>query len=312
MALTPEQRANIRKALATGQRLGASRKQLKALVEAMGVESNYRHLSGGDRDSVGVLQQRPSQGWGPAGESVEQDVKQFLAAAGKVNAKGMTAGQLAQAVQRSAYPDRYDQRSSEADQILRRFNGGRSPVPASDEVSGPQFETLPGTDRSAERKQAKVDYFSNHSPDALIDLALQLRDLKDSPGRRVQVPGGGPQRRTQGPQRGRGRANVLELFYNGPGGVNVKNGARVPQGFVEGHTDHVHVATAGKKGAVRLGKLAQGMGLTVRENPAFDPVDPVHTKGSYHYSGRAIDVSGDPALMRKFDRLVARRRRNRA
>lgn len=35
---------------------------------------------------------------------------------------------------------------------------------------------------------------------------------------------------------------VAELFWNGSGCVNRKNGARVPCGFVSGHTDHVHVA----------------------------------------------------------------------
>ena len=30
-------------------------------------ESKLHNLSYGDRDSVGVFQQRPSEGWGPAG-----------------------------------------------------------------------------------------------------------------------------------------------------------------------------------------------------------------------------------------------------
>ena len=40
-------------------------------------------------------------------------------------------------------------------------------------------------------------------------------------------------------------------------------------------------------------------------NSAFDKVDPVHTKGSYHYRNQAIDVSGDPKAMRRFNRRVA-------
>lgn len=49
---------------------------------------------------------------------------------------------------------------------------------------------------------------------------------------------------------------------------------------------------------VDLGKYAQGMGLSVREHPAFDKVDPVHVKNSDHLKnttgtgGDAIDVSG--------------------
>lgn len=87
--------------------------------------------------------------------------------------------------------------------------------------------------------------------------------------------------------------------------MNIKNGQRVPKGFVDGHTDHVHVA-GGPKSVVALGRLAQQMGLRVSENPAFDKVDPVHTEGSYHYKNQAIDVSGDPKKMARFSRRVAR------
>jgi hypothetical protein len=193
--------------------------------------------------------------------------------------------------------------------------GGRRPPDTPRDVDGaaPRAQngsttrTLPGVDRSAERQQAKIDYFSNHSPDALIQLALSLRGLKDTPGRTIRTPGGGRQRRANGPD----RATIRELFYNGPGGVNIKDGKRVGKGFVDGHTDHVHVATQSRRGAIRLGELAERLGLTVREQSHFDPVDPVHAEGSYHDSDRAIDVSGDPELMRQFARRVARRRKNR-
>jgi hypothetical protein len=61
---------------------------------------------------------------------------------------------------------------------------------------------------------------------------------------------------------------------------------------------------------VSLIDYAQQLGLSVRENPYTDDVDPVHTKGSHHYQtigkykgkkvGRAIDVSGDAAKLRAF------------
>jgi hypothetical protein len=100
------------------------------------------------------------------------------------------------------------------------------------------------------------------------------------------------------------RSPLLELFYNGPGGINAKNGQREPRGFVSGHTDHVHVA-AGPKTVVKLGQLAQDMGLHVGENPHYGGVHPVHVKGSYHYKGEAIDVSGTPQQMERFNRKVA-------
>lgn len=99
-------------------------------------------------------------------------------------------------------------------------------------------------------------------------------------------------------------SGVFELFYDPQGGW--KNGTRIPA--IGGHSDHVHLA-AGPNTSVALGKLAQKMGLTVRENAAFDKVDPVHTNGSYHYrygNKGAIDVSGDPAKMAAYTRRVRR------
>lgn len=55
-------------------------------------------------------------------------------------------------------------------------------------------------------------------------------------------------------------------------------------------------------------QLGQKMGLSVRENPfAGDDVDDVHVPGSYHYSNRAIDVSGPPNLMAKYYQILKAR-----
>lgn len=59
---------------------------------------------------------------------------------------------------------------------------------------------------------------------------------------------------------------------------------------------------------VKFGKIAQEkFGLTVGENPRFGGVEPVHTDGSFHYSGDAIDVTGDPKQLARFNRYVAKR-----
>jgi hypothetical protein len=61
-------------------------------------------------------------------------------------------------------------------------------------------------------------------------------------------------------------------------------------------------------------KQAQRMGLSVRENPLYDKVDPVHTHGSHHYRtykdtkiGQAADISGDPKRMAAFFNWSRRR-----
>lgn len=80
-----------------------------ALATAM-QESRLRNLPGGDRDSVGLFQQRPSQGWGSP-----QQLGDPVYAAGKFYDKltaitgwqQMPLTEAAQAVQVSAYPEAY-------------------------------------------------------------------------------------------------------------------------------------------------------------------------------------------------------------
>ena len=91
------------------------------------------------------------------------------------------------------------------------------------------------------------------------------------------------------------------------------------RGAYGGHETHVHAAEGySPELMLALIRRALRMGLSVRENPYTDPVDPVHTKGSFHYSnfkgsyngkklGEAIDVSGDPAKLRRYFRFARRR-----
>jgi hypothetical protein len=111
----------------------------------------------------------------------------------------------------------------------------------------------------------------------------------------------------------KGSGKLLELIHNtgsGGPGYAVKNGTKVDgrqtfSGVWDGHKDHVHVA-AGPNTVVKLGKIAQQMGLHVGENPHFGGVSSVHVSGSYHYKGEAIDVSGDPHKMDAYSRKVER------
>lgn len=99
-----------------------------ALMTAM-QESSLRNLDHGDRDSLGLFQQRPSQGWGTP-DQVRDPVwaaKSFYGIndrgtnPGLVHIRGwesMTPTAAAQAVQRSAYPDAYAQWEGLAAELL--------------------------------------------------------------------------------------------------------------------------------------------------------------------------------------------------
>jgi cell wall-associated NlpC family hydrolase len=110
--LPAEQVPNAATIVATGLSLDVPKKgQIIALATAM-QESRLRNLGYGDRDSLGLFQQRPSQGWGSAQQirdpvyASEQFYKHLLKVDGW---QQMTITQAAQAVQKSGLPDAYAQ-----------------------------------------------------------------------------------------------------------------------------------------------------------------------------------------------------------
>lgn len=116
----------IRAAYAEARKLTDNPVILKALFATGLVESGLHNLSGGDRDSQGFLQQRLSQGWkNPT--NVASATAAFIAKAKRMLAKNpnLTAPQLAQAVQVSAYPERYAQAETAAESILTRISNGK-------------------------------------------------------------------------------------------------------------------------------------------------------------------------------------------
>jgi hypothetical protein len=98
------------------------------------------------------------------------------------------------------------------------------------------------------------------------------------------------------------------LAKNRPGGIGVPG--KAPKGFRE-------LLKKWKPSHPRwdvwqVGLLLQKLGYAVSENPHFGGVQPVHTNGSYHYSGRAIDVNadsfpgGEPAALDKLYASLSR------
>ncbi|MFF8779504.1 C40 family peptidase [Streptomyces sp. NPDC015140] len=156
--LPAEQVPNAQTIVAAGLSLDVPKKgQIIALATAM-QESRLRNLNYGDRDSLGLFQQRPSQGWGSAEQirdptyASEQFYKHLL----KVNGwQQMTVTQAAQAVQRSGLPDAYAQWEDLAtalqSALVKTFPGGGDAEGAdADQDKEPSTSTgcTPGQDGS--------------------------------------------------------------------------------------------------------------------------------------------------------------------
>ncbi|MFD4786499.1 C40 family peptidase [Streptomyces sp. NPDC058459] len=155
--LPSEQVPNAQTIVAAGLSLDVPRKgQIIALATAM-QESRLRNLNYGDRDSLGLFQQRPSQGWGSA-EQIRDPTyasEQFYMHLLKVNGwQQMTVTQAAQAVQRSGLPDAYAQWEDLAtalqSAIVKPFPGGDAEGADTDEDKEPSTSTgcTPGQDGS--------------------------------------------------------------------------------------------------------------------------------------------------------------------
>ncbi|MET8590449.1 C40 family peptidase [Streptomyces sp. NPDC005078] len=158
--LPAEQVPNAQTIVAAGLSLDVPTKgQIVALATAM-QESQLRNLNYGDRDSLGLFQQRPSQGWGSAQQirdpvyASEQFYKHLLKVDGW---QQMTVTQAAQAVQKSGLPDAYAQWENLAtalqDAIAKTFPGGGNDADGKDADQGKQPSTsttgcAPGQDGS--------------------------------------------------------------------------------------------------------------------------------------------------------------------
>ncbi len=141
-SLTAEQADNAALIAAVGAREGFDVEGITVALATAIQESSLRNLDYGDRDSLGLFQQRPSQGWG----SVEQitdpyySTETFYAALLKVNGwEGMTVTDAAQAVQRSGFPLAYADHEHEARAWARALTGGGGLVSCS--VAGPAVAT---------------------------------------------------------------------------------------------------------------------------------------------------------------------------
>ena len=93
-------------------------------------ESQIRNIDYGDRDSLGLFQQRPSQGWGTPEEIMDPyySSAEFYDVLVTVDDwQSADIGDVAQEVQRSGFPDAYDQHVSRA-RLLASALSGETPA----------------------------------------------------------------------------------------------------------------------------------------------------------------------------------------
>ena len=121
-----EQVANAATIVAVGRQQQIPRRGWIIAVATAIQESTLDNLPGGDRDSVGLFQQRPSQGWGSPAQLQDPAYAsaKFYTALTKVPRwEQMALTEAAQAVQRSAYPNAYAKHEPAATTLINAVAG---------------------------------------------------------------------------------------------------------------------------------------------------------------------------------------------
>jgi hypothetical protein len=141
VGLDLSQAGNASTIAAVGIKLGVPVYGVEIAVATALQESKLHNLSSGDRDSVGLFQQRPSQGWGTTQEILDPvyaSTRFFEALESVPGWQSMQLTDAAQAVQKSGYPDAYAQHEADAKVIATVFSGA-SDAGLACTLDGPTF-----------------------------------------------------------------------------------------------------------------------------------------------------------------------------
>ncbi|MFF5079010.1 peptidase M23 [Actinoplanes sp. NPDC000266] len=129
-----EQVANARLIVTIGNERRVPNRGLVIAVATALQESGLRNLRGGDRDSIGLFQQRPSQGWGTPKQLSDPgyQTRKFYDKLLTINGwQTMRLTDAAQAVQISAFPNAYAKHTTSATHLVEALS---APAPCTSDV----------------------------------------------------------------------------------------------------------------------------------------------------------------------------------
>ncbi|MFD7693098.1 heavy metal transporter [Streptomyces sp. NPDC059805] len=263
---TPEQAVNAATIAAVGTGRGLPERAVTIALATALQESALRNIGHGDRDSLGLFQQRPSQGWG-----TEQQIMDPTYAAGafyehlvKVpDYTRLPLTQAAQRVQRSGFPEAYAKHEPDAELLAAALTGRAAATLTCD--GRPETAPTAGTDRV---RAALVRDFGR---DALQSAAAEVG------GTASPSPAGA---RSEG---GDGRTVVLPVTADGRAGkkraagergwqlahwavanasrLHIERVAFAGREWTAGHTDS-RWRTSGAQGAPESGSTADAVRIT--------------------------------------------------
>ncbi|MBB1242919.1 hypothetical protein GL263_04965 [Streptomyces durbertensis] len=208
--LEPQMLRNAATIEAVGSARGLPERAVTIALATAMQESMLRNIDYGDRDSVGLFQQRPSQGWG----TVEQ-IMDPVYSAGKFYERlvevpdyaGLPLTVAAQRVQLSAFPDEYAKHEPRAGQLAAALTGRR---PAAVSCGGKRSEKPRPGDAGEVREKLVREFGPELRPTLVAGGAG-----RGAPGAGLSIPVRPVERGTEAAER---RANAEPAASRGHGG----------------------------------------------------------------------------------------------
>lgn len=187
---TPEQAVNAATITAVGTARDLPERAVTIALATALQESTLRNIDYGDRDSLGLFQQRPSQGWGTPAEIMDPAYSAAKFYDELVEVPGYTRLPLtvaAQRVQRSGFPDAYAKHETDA-RLLAAALTGRSAATLT-------CEGRPGTARAKGPDAVRAALVRDFGQDVLQSAGAAVDDASAAPtgtggsdGRTVTLP----------------------------------------------------------------------------------------------------------------------------
>ena len=300
--LNEEQVNNASIIMNVGKSMGASQRDLiVALMTAM-QESRLRNLSSGDRDSVGLFQQRGNGAWGTLSDRMnpQTSARMFFDALFKVKGRdSMSLTQEAQKVQRSAFPNAYAQWEALATSLVSGTPATVVPF------AEPGANAAGVSPVSGSQTYGQIEQLANRGPAHRVTSTTGGGHAAGSyhyKGQAIDEAGIRPGVNTpellainQFWANNFGKA-LAELIYGGPGGINIKNGQlhKYSASTLAQHQNHVHVAMT-PQGLSKLGIPSMRVGGEV----LFDD-----TLANLHKGEKVLTAPLTSKLDKGIDRLA--------
>ncbi|GAA1997563.1 hypothetical protein JL107_10905 [Nakamurella flavida] len=199
--LTAAQLQNASTIAAVGLSRGLPERAVVIALATAYQESSLRNRPDGDRDSVGLFQQRPSQGWGTAAEIIDPVYSAGRFYDALVEVEDWDTGALtvvAQAVQYSGFPEAYAQWEPQATTLARQFTGAAPLGPscrddaAAPTAAVPDRPVVPGAEAAGTAAaDLLADAAAERGPLTVLEVSADGRTVTVSADVPVGVDPGG-------------------------------------------------------------------------------------------------------------------------